>query len=94
MERRHEDATVHRPEVQEALELGIGIRGLLRAGARRLRHEVVLRPGAESRHVPRHPVRTDHALDAIGPALAEWEHPLERCVGQDLAQGRPHGGKR
>ena len=54
VERGHQDPPVHRPEVEEPLELRVGVRPLLGAGPRRVGHEVVLGAGAEPGHVPRH----------------------------------------
>ena len=52
VERRHQHAPVHDPEVEQALQVGVGVRDLVRAVARRLGHEVVLGAGAEAGHAP------------------------------------------
>ena len=74
--------------MQEPLELRVGVGPLLGAGARRIRHEMVLGAGAEPGHVPGTPARED-AVDARLPAFGERDHPLEGVRGQDLAEGRP-----
>ena len=53
VERRHQDAAVHRLEVEEALEVGVGVRPLLGAVPRRCRAGSGTRRGAQPRHVPR-----------------------------------------
>lgn len=83
-DRRQSQAPINSSAILAGRGLG-AVSGCVRA-------EQVLDATAQSHHVPRELARLDHAAHAQLETYAECDHVIERLVGHDLIECRPHRG--